>query len=175
MKKFVFLLLIPFFLISCSDNNSVDADLTGQAVNFELIPGNVQGNQTTGTLIISERNDGSAQIDIELQNIIKNANHPVHLHFGSLNDDESIATILNPVIEENGVGKSSTILTALEDGTPLQYDQLMSFDGSIRIHFEASGPLEDEVMGSTNIGVNAVENDAYLEGIRSITNCNSNF
>ena len=129
-------LLIVF---SCSNNN-VNTDFTGNSVSLNLIPGSVQGNETNGILEIRETSDGLAQINIELYNVLNNANHPVHLHFGSLADDGNVATILNPIIESEGTGFSQTIINELEDGTKLSYSDLLNFDGSIKIHFEASGP-----------------------------------
>lgn len=178
MKKyFILSLFAAFVLLACSENSVTDQDLpfTGNEIRLEMIPGTVQGNTTTGQLIIKERTDGLAQIDITLQNVLKNGSHPVHLHFGSLADDDHVATLLNDIKEDNGVGKSSTLLGALENGTQLTYNDLINFDGSIKIHFEASGPLEDEILGAINIGINESENTAYFSGEKSITQCNSEF
>ena len=140
-----------------------------------MIPGSVNGTETSGTLLIREKSDGKAQIEIELDGVLKNANHPVHFHFGSLEDNGNVATLLNPIQEENGVGRSITVLNELENGQKVSYADLVSFNGSIKVHWEASGPLKDEILGSTNIGSNSSENEAYLNGSKSITICNSTY
>lgn len=174
MKKLLFLSIISLFILGC-DNQSGEAEFTGNEVSFDMIPGSVNGNETNGTLTIREKSNGLAQIEISLEGVLNNANHPVHLHYGSLADDGNVATLLNPIEEVNGVGKSTTTLNEFENGTAITYADLISFNGSIKIHFEASGPLENEILGSTNIGSNSTENAAYLSGEKSITICNSDY
>jgi hypothetical protein len=35
--------------------------------------------------------------------------------------------------------------------------------------------MENEILASTNIGLNTADNEAYFNGLKSITNCNTNF
>lgn len=160
---------------ACSESTGGDSEFTGNEVRMELIPGTVSGNTTSGSLLIRERTDGNAQLDITLNNVLSGAEHPVHLHFGSLEDNGEVATFLTTVREVDGVGQSSTILTNLDNDTQVSYSNILTFNGSIKIHFESSGPLEDAILGSTNIGMNMGGNEAYLNGSKSITTCNSNF
>lgn len=160
-------------LASCGDDSTTDAEFTGKEVLMNLIPGTVEGNTTTGQLVIKEKSNGQAQIEITLNNTLANADHPVHLHFGSLDDNGDVALFLGRLTEQNGVGISTTILDALDDNTEINYANFLNFDGSIKIHFEDSGLLENEVLGAVNIGINAPENQAYLDGAKSITICNS--
>ena len=140
-----------------------------------MIAGEVQGNTTSGIITIKERKDGAAQIEIIVQNVLPNAIHPIHLHYGSLDDNGNIATLLTELREENGSGKSITILNVLENGESINYQELLLMDGSIKIHFESSGPLENELIASTNIGINQSENRAYIDGSKSIANCNNSY
>ena len=172
----LFFFLLSALVLSCSNESTEDAtEFTGNEVRMEMVPGTVQGNTTTGTILIRERADGSAQIDISMNGVINNAVHPVHLHFGSLDIDGDVATYLNELREVDGVGKSSTILNTLANNTSLNYNDFLLFDGSIKIHFEESGPLEDEILGAVNVGINVSENEAYFNGTKSITTCNSEF
>lgn len=178
MRKTLLLCLISLSIFSawsCSDTGNEFSEFTDQEMELALIPGSVEGNTTTGTLKIRERNDGKAQIEITLNNVLSGAEHPVHLHFGDLSDNGDVATFLTTLKEENGIGKSVTILESLDNNTQIRYNDLLRFDGSIKIHFESSGPLENEILGSTNIGLNSDQNQAYLDGTRNITVCNSNF
>lgn len=169
----MFALVISFS--ACGDNDEGNSEFTGNEVRMELIPGTVSGNTTSGSILIRERIDGNAQLEITLNNVISGAEHPVHLHFGSLEDNGDVATFLTTIREVNGVGTSSTILNILDNETVINYSNVLTFNGSIKIHFEASGPLEDAILGSTNIGLNMEGNAAYLDGSKSVTTCNSNF
>jgi hypothetical protein len=174
MKKTLFALLILIVTTACNDNNE-NTDFTGAQLEIQMIPGTIDGNTTTGNLLIKARTDGRAQIEVTLNNVIQNAEHPVHLHFGSLDDNGTVATFLSTLKEENGIGKSISILDRLDDNTEITFNQLIQFNGSIKIHFEASGPMENEILASTNIGLNTADNEAYFNGLKSITNCNTDF
>ncbi|PIQ49024.1 MAG: hypothetical protein COW03_06860 [Cytophagales bacterium CG12_big_fil_rev_8_21_14_0_65_40_12] len=174
MKNILFLLMIFVAASSCQEKDQ-NTEFTGNEIEFQMIPGTVDGNTTTGTLVIKERTDGRAQIEVTVNDVLQNAEHPVHLHFGSLEDNGVVATYLTTLKEEDGVGKSLTILDRLDDNTMINFSQLSQFNGSIKIHFEASGPMENEILVSTNIGLNAPDNAAYLNGSKSITVCNNDF
>ncbi|MFY0592267.1 hypothetical protein [Roseivirga sp.] len=173
--KGLFVVLISISLVACGDDAPADAEFTGNEVRLEMIPGTVQGNTTTGTLVIKEKSNGQAQLEITLDNTLSNADHPVHLHFGSLEDDGEVALLLGRLIENNGIGTSTTVLNELDDNSDITYSSFLNFNGSIKIHFEDSGPLENEILGAVNIGINSSQNQAYLDGIKSITMCNSEF
>lgn len=173
IKTFL-LAILAISITACGDDDS-SSEFTGNEVQLEMIPGTVQGNTTTGTILIRERSNGQAQIEISLNNVLNNADHPVHLHVGSLDDDGDVVLLLERLTEENGIGRSVTVLNTLADNTTLNYASFLNFDGSIKIHFEDSGPLENEILGAINIGINTSGNEAYLSGLKSITICNSDF
>ena len=172
-KNYLIVLLAVAFM-ACTEEDS-SSEFTGNEVRLEMIPGTVQGNTTSGTLLIRERTDGKAQIEITLNNVLTNADHPVHLHVGSLDDDGDVVLLLERLVEENGVGRSITQLDALEDNTTINYSSFLNFNGSVKIHFEDSGLLENEILGAVNIGINTAENQAFMDGSKSITICNSDF
>ncbi|OEK00652.1 hypothetical protein BFP97_03635 [Roseivirga sp. 4D4] len=169
------LVLTLMITFSCGNDDDSSSEFTGNEVRMEMIPGTVQGNTTTGTILIRERSNGQAQLEISLNNVLNNADHPVHLHLGSLDDDGDVVLLLERLTEENGIGRSVTLLDALDDNTTLNYTNFLNFDGSIKIHFEDSGPLENEILGAVNIGINTSGNQAYLDGVKSIATCNSDF
>ena len=89
MKRVLSAFAITFALVSvwsCNDSENPISEFTGNRMEIQLIPGTVEGNTTTGTLVVRERNDGKAQLEISLQNVLSGASHPVHLHFGNLED-----------------------------------------------------------------------------------------
>ena len=155
--KFSCIILALSFATACKPSDEVNL-YTGNEVDFELLPGDFDGNTTSGNLMIKERTDGNAEIEITLNGIIQGASHPAHLHFGSLEANGLMASLLNPVEETNGIGKSSTLLTALDNGTIINYASLLVFDGSVKIHFEQTGALKHVILGATNIGINSSAN-----------------
>lgn len=171
LRPIFLLLLVTIYACSQEGVN----EFTGNEISIPMIAGEVQGNSTSGILTIKERTDGKAQIEIVVQNVLPNSVHPIHLHYGSLDDNGNVATLLTELTEVKGTGKSVSILSTLENGNEISYQDLVNMDGSIKIHFEASGPLEDALIASTNIGVNQVENAAYLDGTKSISECNSEY
>ena len=168
------MVLLAFVFMACAEEDST-SEFTGNEVRLEMIPGTVQGNTTSGILLIRERNDGKAEIEITLNNVLTNADHPVHLHVSRLDADDDVVLLIERLVEENGIGRSITQLDALEDNTSLNYSSFLNFNGSIKIHFEDSGLLENEILGAVNIGINTAENQAFMDGLKSITTCNSDF
>jgi hypothetical protein len=148
-----FLFTIGCFIFSCESTNDPQAtDLTGRQVTYNLVPGNSQLN-VSGTIDFKEGTDKSMLVEIKVSSTGSGGEHPVHLHFGTLGTpDADIAALLSPVDAVNGT--SSTTLTLLRNQTPFTYQDLLNFDGSIKIHMD-DGPNKDVVLAATNIGVNA--------------------
>ena len=78
--------------------------------------------------------------------------HPAHIHFNTAAEGGSIALTLGPV--DGNTGTSSVTITALDDGTAISYDELLSFDGYINVHLSAE-ELET-IVAQGDIGQNAL-------------------
>lgn len=76
--------------------------------------------------------------------------HPAHIHNNSAVEGGSIAISLNDVVN----GKSSTTVTALDNGTIISYNQLIAFDGYVNVH-ESSTNLTT-IIAQGDIGGNAL-------------------
>ena len=144
---------------------------TGREVRYPLIEGSFFDQATSGTLVARERSDQSVEIEIDLTGTVDQAIHPVHLHFGSLADDQPVAAWLTP-LEAMSEGKSQSIthLTHLYDDSPMTFELFEAMDGSVKIHFEESGQWEDVILGATNIGRNYSITDAAV--YKDIAICN---
>ncbi len=145
---------------------------TGQEVSYSLIEGAFFDQATAGTLVARERTDQSVEIIVELTGTADEAIHPVHLHFGSLADDQPVAAWLNP-LEDVGDHQSQSItrLDHLYNDSPMTFALFEQMDGSVKIHFEESGQWEDVILGATNIGRNYSPTDAVT--FKDITICNA--
>lgn len=148
-------LLIAALLFSCKEDATID-EFTGRVVTYQLNKGEYLGQETSGAVTVREKSDKSLQIQIDLEGTLDGAEHPAHLHHGSLTDHGLMAAMLEPVKDiGNQQSKSITILQYIEDGSVMDFDRFKSFDGSIKVHFAATGELKDVILGSANIGSNS--------------------
>lgn len=165
------LLLSSVILFTACDSNEDDL-YTGRETSYNLLKGSYLETTTSGVITLKERADKSVEIQLLMEGTLDQAVHPVHLHYGSLQDDGLVAEFLNN-LEDIGDNRSQSIthLTQLADGTALTYDQLVDMDGSIKVHFEEEGSLKDVILGASNIGVNYRMSD--IGSVKDITLCNS--
>ena len=147
------LLISNLLFVGCENSGDPQATtFTGNEVIYNLIPGNSQFN-LSGTINFKETTDNGIVVEIQVQESGSGGAHPVHLHFGTLETpDANIAALLSPVDATTGV--SVTTLSLLDDQTPFTYNQLLGFDGSVKIHLD-DGANKDVVLAATNIGINA--------------------
>ncbi|MEM9829252.1 MAG: hypothetical protein AAF944_01365 [Bacteroidota bacterium] len=171
MRNISLLALSLAVLFAACDSN--DEDLySGRETQYNLLEGSYLGTTTTGTITIKERVDRTAEIQLVMEGTLNEAVHPVHLHYGSLQDDGLVAEFLNDLKDVgNNRSQSITHLTQLTDGTAITYDHLVSMDGSIKVHFEEAGALRDVILGASNIGANYSMAD--VGSVKDITLCNS--
>ena len=104
-----------------------------------------------GQVIFAEYSDGSVNIILELNNTVSGNIHPAYLYLdNALEGNESVLT-LEPV--NGSTGGSQLRISALDDGTPLDFADLLSFDGHVKVH--ASESDLSSVLASGDIGANA--------------------
>ncbi|AFU68595.1 hypothetical protein P700755_001745 [Psychroflexus torquis ATCC 700755] len=134
-----FLMIIPFFFISCSDDdgysNPEPPEIT--ELNSKIYTlGTVGDFGVSGTAKFIENSDATLSIELDLQNTPAGGIHPAHIHFNTAVETGGIALTLEDV---NGdTGKSTTIFTTLNDGTDITYLELLDFDGYINVHLSAT-------------------------------------
>ncbi len=149
----VLLLTGSAFLFSCESAEDPQAtNLTGRQVSYNLVPADPQFG-VSGTIDFKEGTDKSIIIEIAVNSTGSGGEHPVHLHFGTLaTPDAEIAALLTPV--DATTGKSITSLSLLGNQTAFTYQDLLNFDGSVKIHMD-DGPNKNTVLAATNIGINS--------------------
>ena len=172
MKSLLAALSLAIFALIGTGCQPEEASLySGREIRYPLIEGSFFDQATSGYLIARERNDQSVELELDMAGTAQEAIHPVHLHFGSLGDDQPVAAWLSP-LEDIGGGKSQSItrLDHLYNDAPMTFDLFKAMDGSVKIHFEESGQWEDVILGATNIGRNYKVTDAAV--YKGITICN---
>jgi hypothetical protein len=116
-----------------------------ERVDYELFSAN--GSGVTGVASFIPNDDGSTTIYIELQNASREI-HPATLNFGSLDDQGTVAVSLNECL----CAISETIVTELNDGQPITFVELMTFDGHLNIY---ESQTDGTIIANANIGSNA--------------------
>lgn len=149
--KIFSLLLIFLTYVACSEDDSPVQEFTGAQKVYNLIA-DPQFYNGSGTVSFRERSDGGVTIDISMDPTGSGGMHPAHLHYGTFDiPDAEMAAMLNPV--DASTGQSSTTIYKFVDGSEITYEELLVFDGSIKVHMD-DGPNKSIVLAAANIGAN---------------------
>ena len=151
MRKLILAFIISAGLGACTEQEP--DRYSGQQLEFDLFKSS--DFDYNGTLTVKELRDGKLEFDIQLEGTSSSVvyNFPAHLHFGGYDQaDAPIAYLLNPVSSQN-LG-STTVLGTLSDGTALNFEQMKSFDGHVKIHLANEGPDYDVILVAGNVGTN---------------------
>ena len=142
------LLMVFSLFIGCED----DDEPQSQNQNETTYPlAELEGSGVSGTVTFAKMDDATTRITIELTGTVDGDMHPAHIHSGNASTGGPIVLNFNPV--DGATGRSETIVTELNDGTPITYEELIAFDGHVNIHKSAMD-LSD-MIAQGNIGSNA--------------------
>ncbi|NNC33480.1 MAG: CHRD domain-containing protein, partial [Croceitalea sp.] len=161
---------------SCSSDDNggtmepMETGETGNVKAYQL--GSVSDPGISGTATFTELDDNTVSLEINLQNTSDGEMHPAHIHFNTAAEGGDIAVSLEAVDGDSGM--STTIISQLNDGTPITYDGLLNFDGYINVHFSADdlGTLiaqgdigQNELTGMTKVYALGSVSDPDISGI----------
>jgi hypothetical protein len=136
MKKIKLLLLLittSLVLYNCNDDDDNMIPEPSNTIGFDLGSKDVEGISGGATFI--ENNNGSITAVLHINGTPDGGSHPAHIHFNTAAEGGGIALSFNPVNGDDG--QSVTTFSALDDGTPITFDELMDFDGYINVHLSA--------------------------------------
>ncbi|MEJ2162647.1 MAG: hypothetical protein P8X60_04825, partial [Robiginitalea sp.] len=85
-------------------------------------------SSVTGVASFIPNDDGSTTVYIDLENASQGI-HPATINFGSLEDGGTIAITL----KECECEISETVVTQFDNGTPVSFVDLVTFDGHLNI------------------------------------------
>lgn len=157
------ILISMSFFISCNDDNTLP-QLTGESKQFNLF---AKSNPAiSGIVTFSKKNDNTTLITVQLTGANSGGNHPAHIHSGTA--AESGAILLDLTSVNGSTGKSETTVTALKNGSPITYDQLINLDGYINIHL--SGTDLATLIAQGDIGVNELTNTSKTYNLSAVSN-----
>ncbi len=123
-------------------------DLTGESKVYTLAEKDVAG--ISGTATFYERLDGSALAVLNVMNTPPGGMHPAHIHENDAATGGPIAFSFTPVNGDTGMSMSQ--VEALDDGTAITYDGILTFDGYINVHLSAT--QLGTIVAQGNIGSN---------------------
>lgn len=154
--KSLSLLILALFVAACGDDDPVPMP-TGMEDSFTLSALNNSG--VSGSVKIEEADQGGSIITLMLNGTSSGNSHPAHVHFNTAAEGGDIAISLTPV--DGATGMSETYVTTLDDGSTINYDELIVFDGYVNIHLSADDLAT--VVAQGDIGVNELtgESESY--------------
>jgi len=135
-------------------------ELTGDSKVYAL--GSVAVDDIDGTATFKERKNGEALATIMLNNTPEDGMHPGHIHMNTAAEGGDIAFTFNAV--NGATGMSNTNVSALDDGSDFNYEDVLTYDGYINIHLSADD-LET-LVAQGDIGQNELtgESKSYTLG-----------
>ncbi len=123
-------------------------DLTSESKVYTLAEKDVVG--ISGTATFYKRIDGSALAVLNIMNTPVGGMHPAHIHENDAATGGPIAFSFSPVNGDTGMSMSQ--VETLDDGTAITYDEILSFDGYINVHLNAS--QLGTIVAQGNVGSN---------------------
>ncbi len=151
MKRAPFLLLFVALAIlsSCSSDENIEPtginEIIVDQIDYALTAMN--GSGITGKATLTRDSNDNTTILIELNNT-NTEEHPANVRFNTAAEGGPIAITLEPCT----CAVSTTVVTQLDDGTPIDFDKLLNLDGHVRIEESSTNP---DVVAIADIGKNA--------------------
>lgn len=132
LKNLMLLFMGVTLVASCSDddNNVFVAKKKVFALSSVAVPG------ISGTATFIENQDKSTTVELKLTGTPDGGMHPAHIHFNTAAESGDIAVTLGTV--DGTTGFSTATFKKLDDGTAINFDQILEFDGYINVHLSAT-------------------------------------
>lgn len=106
----------------------------------------------SGKVTFTKVDASSTRVLIELEGTESGDMHPAHIHANSASEGGPIVIDLSSV--DGATGMSETTVTQRNDGTAINYEGLLSFDGHVNVHL--SPTVLSTLIAQGNIGSNQV-------------------
>ena len=158
-----FLVVSTTFFIGCNNDDTL-SKLTGESKQFNLF---TKSNPAiSGTVTFSKRNDNATLITVQLSGTNASGSHPAHIHAGTAADGGAILLDLTAIT--GSTGKSETVVTALNNGSPITYEQLINLDGYVNVHL--SGTDLATLIAQGDIGINELTSTNKTYALSAVSN-----
>ncbi|MFO7826611.1 MAG: CHRD domain-containing protein [Cyclobacterium sp.] len=145
----IILLLLAFITTACKKE-----DEGPRLIQKEYDLGLVSDPMISGTITFTKESETSTLVRIELEGTETGNMHPAHIHHNAASEGGGIAIGLNDVDGDSGI--SETTVTQTGDGTAINYEGLLDFDGHANVHLSSSAM--STLIAQGDIGSNAQAN-----------------
>lgn len=152
------LVATSIFATSCGDDDDAPAGPMPTGSTMSSMLNSVSDPGISGMVTFTELNDNSTSVVIDLQGTSAGSSHPAHIHMNTAAEGGDIAISLNSVSGDDGM--SETIVTTLDNGTSISYDELIDFDGYVNVH-QSSSDL-GTLVAQGDIGQNALTGESKV-------------
>ncbi len=143
------LFVVGMFLTACDDDDDNGIQPKDEETVYTL--NELNGSGVSGTVTFRRVDDATTRVTIALTGTEEGNTHPAHIHSG---DAAAGGPIVLDLTSVNGAtGRSETMVTELNDGTAITYEELIKFDGHVNVHQSAADLATMIAQG--NIGSNA--------------------
>lgn len=146
MKRSPYFLLLMVFILSYGCKKDDVTGLILHSVEFPIV--SVGDSNVQGMATFTEDTNGTTEVLIQLDGTSTSV-YPAFIRFNDANEGGSVALTLTSC--ECNV--SHTVVTKLDNGNAISYDDLIILNGHISIHLSSSN-LET-IVAVANIGSNA--------------------
>ncbi|MGB5665203.1 MAG: hypothetical protein WBM53_00010 [Maribacter sp.] len=145
MKKISLLIFVLgfTFISGCAKDDATDLN---ESKVFQLRY--VEDPSLLGKVLIKKNTDGSSTISLQLNGTSTEV-HPAYIYYNSLAQGGPIAITLDPC----GCLESNTVVTKLDNGQDISYEELINFNGHVKIHHTYENI--ETILLNGNIGSNA--------------------
>ena len=152
MKKASYLLMFAALTIlsSCGNDDNIEPTAVNEIIvdQIDYALTAVNGSGITGKATLTRDSNDNTTILIELNNTTTDE-HPAFVRYNSAAEGGPVAITLE--VCECAIG--TTVVTQLDDGTPIDFDKLLNLDGHVSIGESSASP--EVVVSSADIGSNA--------------------
>ena len=160
-KNYLFIFLAATaMMVGCDSEDEITP--TGNSITYVLAERSNSG--VSGTAELIENSDNTITVNLDLSGTPDGGMHPAHIHFNSAAESGGIAISLGMV--NGNTGESSVTFSTLDDGTPISYDELLTFDGYINVHLSESEM--ETIVAQGDIGQNALTGESTTYSLGEI-------
>lgn len=161
MKNLFYLFIASLILGSCSNDDDGDNGHIGDTKTYDLV--STSESSISGTVTFEKNEDGSTTVEIDLNDTSDGDMHPAHIHVNSVAEGGGIVVTLQPV--DGDTGMSTTVVSSLDNGTAITYEELLDYDGHVNVHL--SEAEMSTIIAQGDIGANELTDESITYDLDS--------
>ena len=155
------LVMVSVAFTSCSSDDDGQRFTLAEPETYPLY--DVNNSEVMGSVTFFNNDSTAVVVSIQLTEGTGQT-HPANIYFENANQNGSVAVTLNQ-IDANGV--SVTNFSALDDGTDITYDSMLTFDGSVKV---ALSSTDNTIVALSDIGNNAFTGNSNTRPLEEVNN-----